>query len=482
MKGKFIRLTEKKRKIFLVVVVLVAVAALAGGIAFFTLHKKGNGGNPFGGQGMGQPGNALSGNVVGVSGVISVGVTEETFDVENLTTELEIEEVYISSEEEISAGDKVLKLDEESVAEAREELEATLREAELAYRAGAIEYEQNKITAEYDYQTALLEGEQAEEVYNETVASLKDALEEAQEALEDAQEDIAEYESYVNDDSYKTYFKVDEYKALYEENYNLLVEKMDEWGVSWEQVTGGGGFGGSDYSYAGILRSLYSVLEQNGKDLEEAESEYEDAVLNASFELQTLQLKLPSLEQAVTEAQENYEVQAGEAKLTYEKALASAERAESDYETQLEKIESDYKTLESTYEDAKENLELFESSVGDGYFYASGSGTILRTMVRAEQNLTQDAVIFMYSNPEEMTVTVSVDQSDIASLNVGDDANVMDGTGNNYEGSITQINPVTASDSRTNVTYSVTVQLAGEVSALSANDSVTVVFGMTAKE
>ena len=133
------------------------------------------------------------------------------------------------------------------------------------------------------------------------------------------------------------------------------------------------------------MASLYSILEQNLKDLEEAEDKYEDAVTNASFNLQTLQLKLSSLQQAVTEAKENYEIQQAQAKLTYETSLSGAERAESDYNTTVEKVKSDLAALKSTYEDAKENLELFESSVGDGYFYASEDGTILRTMVRAEQ-------------------------------------------------------------------------------------------------
>ena len=138
----------------------------------------------------------------------------------------------------------------------------------------------------------------------------------------------------------------------------------------------------------------------------------------------------------------------------------------------------------STYEDAKTNLELFESSVGDGYFYASEDGTILRTMVRAEQDLTSDAVVFAYSNPKELTVTVSVEQSDIAKLTVGDSAYVQSSAGSGFTGVITAIDPVSSSSSRTSVTYSVTVQITAEdeENSLSANESVTVVFGMTDEE
>ena len=495
---KQIIFSQKKNKKW-IIVALVLVLTLGGGslAAVVVLHRNGNRSE------LSMPGNmaglTFTEDMTAASGVTNVGITEETFDVENLTTELKIEEVYVASGEEITAGDKILKLTEDSVEEARKELERALEDAELAYRTGAIEYEQNLITAEYTRDSAILTGQQAKDVYDETVASLQSAVTRAEEELQDAEDDIAEYESYVNDGSYKSYFRVDEYQAIYDENLKALTDKMDEWGISWSQVTGSGGgstqlsvdvsgnnaqpqSGGT--SNASILASLYSILEQNLKDLEEAEDKYEDALTNAAFELQTLQLKLSSLQQAVTEAKEDYEIQLAQAKLTYETSLSGAERAESDYNTTVEKAKSDLAALKSTYEDAKENLELFESSVGDGYFYASEDGTILRSMVRAEQTLTSDAVVFVYSNPKELTVTVSVDQSDIAKLIVGDSAYVQSSAGSGYTGVITAIDPVSSSDSRTSVIYSVTVQInvEDEEDSLSANESVTVVFGMTEEE
>lgn len=495
---KQIIFSRKKNKKWIIIALVLVLTLSGGSVATVMILHKNSSRSEFT-----LPDNLAGLNftedMIAASGVTNVGITEETFDVENLTTVLEIEEVYAASGEEVTAGDKILKLTEDSVEEARKELERALEDAELAYRTGAIEYEQDLITAEYTRDSAILTGQQAKEVYDETVASLQSAVTRAEEELQDAEDDIAEYESYVNDGSYKSYFRVDEYQAIYDENLKALTDKMDEWGISWSQVTGSGGgstqlsvdvsgnnaqpqSGGT--SNASILASLYSILEQNLKDLEEAEDKYEDALTNAAFELQTLQLKLSSLQQAVTEAKEDYEIQLAQAKLTYETSQSGAERAESDYNTTVEKAKSDLAALKSTYEDAKENLELFESSVGDGYFYASEDGTILRIMVRAEQALTSDAVVFVYSNPKELTVTVSVDQSDITKLTVGDSAYVQSSAGSGYTGVITAIDPVSSSSSRTSVTYSVTVQInvEDEEDSLSANESVTVVFGMTEEE
>ncbi len=489
MKGNFLAPNKeksgKKKKVILISISLITILVIVGGVAFFMLRKGNTMEFPFSQGGFGNmmgmgTGFTMTGDMVAASGVISVGVTEESFDVENLSEGLTIEEMYVTSNAEIQAGGVVLKLTEESVAEAREELQETLTDAELAYRAGTIEYEQSKITAEYEYNVALLSGEQAQSIYDETIADLANSVERAKQELAEAEEQIAEYRSYVDDGSYRSHFKIDEYQALYDENLEVLKAKMEEWGVDWSQVTGG--MGVAPNSEAWVLSKLYQVLEQNAKDLEQAQSDYEDAVENAAFELQTLLLNLPSLKRAVAEAEESYETQIGQAKLTYEKAMASAERAQSDYETAIEKAESDFDTLKSEYEDAKENLELFESSVGDGYFYASGNGTILRTMVRAGQKLSSNSTVFMYSNPQEMSITVSVDQTDIAKLNVGDEVYIQSEAGTGYEGTISQINPVTSSESRTNVTYNVTVTLSGDTQALSANESVTVVFGVTLED
>lgn len=501
---------KQKKKIIIISVSLIVVIVVAVGVAIYFVRRGNAMQNPFGQGGSGQAGfTGFAGfqgaeGMLSATGVISVGITEESFDVENLTTGLEIEEIYVASNDSVEAGTKVAKLSEESIAEAREELEQVLKEADLAYRAGAIAYEQNKINAKYDRDSTVLDGEQAKEVYDETIADLLSNLERAQEELTDAKEQIAEYESYVNNDSYRSYFKVDEYQAIYDETLQVLVDKMDEWGVSWSQITGGGMSGGSGvpgdsgipgnsgdvrtsvsggdsglYSqYVSVLSSLYKVLEQHLQNLEQAQSDYEDAVANAAFELQTLQLKLPALEQAVLEAQQNYDTQVLQAKLTYETSLSNAEHADSDYETDLQKAESDYETLKSDWEDAKENLELFESTVGDGYFYASNSGTILRMMIREGRELTSESIVFMYSNPEEMTVTVSVDQTDIAQIALGDTAFVQSAGYGSFEGIVTELNPVSNSDSRTSVTYQVTVTLSGETGTIPANTSVTVIFGM----
>ena len=71
-------------------------------------------------------------------GTTSIGIISEEFEPDYIETELYIDEVYVSAEDEIQEGDQILKISEESIEEAREELEGETERVDLAYRAGLI--------------------------------------------------------------------------------------------------------------------------------------------------------------------------------------------------------------------------------------------------------------------------------------------------------------------------------------------------------
>ena len=117
--------------------------------------------------------------------------------------------------------------------------------------------------------------------------------------------------------------------------------------------------------------------------------------------------------------------------------------------------------------------------MGDGYLYTQEGGTVLMLMAQEGRSLAGGSMIFAYSNPKQLSVSVSVSQNDIAKLSVGETATVLLEEHGSYSGIIETINPVSASNSRTSVTYTVTVNLQGDVSGLEANLTANVIFGET---
>ncbi|WP_418449212.1 hypothetical protein, partial [Bilophila wadsworthia] len=94
-----------------------------------------------------------------------VGMQEESFDLDYIETKLEIEEVFLSSQDEAAEGTAILKLTEESIQAARRELERKAKQAALDYRQQLLDSEEEKITAKQTLDASLARGAYASCTY-----------------------------------------------------------------------------------------------------------------------------------------------------------------------------------------------------------------------------------------------------------------------------------------------------------------------------
>lgn len=516
---------KKKQRLGMAGIILVILFVVGGSLYAFFMTRKGGtteqGEMPKGekGQFSGREGKVTA------SGTTAIGMDAVTFDIDFLEeTSLYVEEVYLSNGDEVKAGEKILKLTDESVKDAREELQNTAKDAELSYRSSVITTNQSKIQAKYTYEIAMLEAKQAEQIYNDTIAELQADVDEAKRTYDEAQEAYNELYDAIANNTLREKYEVDEKKAAYEEAHELYITKVAYWEVTEEELasntssdqsmtndtqtgtstqsaggrmqgTAGGaqGAGGmqmgkgvdqqaaADAAYRKSVLKTIQLLkdeeEEAEKEYEQAQSDYEDALESAELDLKTLLNKLETAREDLEDASLEFQKGSASAKTTYQLATATQEIAQTDYETTLTSLDESLEKLQDEKEDADENLALFEELVGDGYFYTTEAGTILMIRAQEGQALAGDDMLFAYSNPAEISVSVSVSQEDIAELAVGDTATVMISDVGNYTGTITTINPVASSDSRASVSYTVQLAMEGDVSGIEANLSATVIFG-----
>lgn len=529
---------EKKKRVgrkkLVVAVIGVGMVLTAAGVAGTIYYRQTQSGTTQenGGQWGHQGGMNMNDNLVTASGTTSIGVDAVTFAIDFLEdTSLYVEEVYVSSGDEVEAGTKYLKFTDDSIEDARSELESTVRETQIAYRSGVITTQESKIEAKYTYQQALLDAQQAQQVYEDTLASLQATLDAAEDEYTQAQDDYNEYLYKVENNTFSEDYEIETKKTAYEEAYDLYVDRVEYWELTEDELdsldsssasmsgsstttvsTGttnstdttssdssgqggaGGMMGGNGSSQAAtreeqeakadrqwILKTvalLKERMEEAEEDYEQAKEDYEDEIDGAELKLQKLLNTYESKREAYEAAQITYQNESLSAKTTYETTLAKGQTAQNDYDTQLTSLSESLEKLADAKEEAQDNLVLFESLIGDGYLYTDEAGTILMSRAEEGEVLTGGDIIFAYSNPDKITVSVAVSQDSIAQLSVGESAMVMISDYGNYSGVIESINPVASSDSRTSVTYTVEVALDGDVSALSANLTATVIFGM----
>ena len=465
----------------------------------------------------------VSGDIISATGLTSVGMNTETLKLDFLTTELYVEESYLSAGDEVDAGTKVFRISEDTLNEAKQELADKVTETDLAYRQGLIDYENDLLEAESTYKKASIEADYAQTVYDQAVADAKKTVDDLAEQVEEERELLEEYQKSESEDYYRSYYQVDELYAAYYEHFNLLMSFYEKWdietlndlygksasslslssitGSSTSSVTstgtvdtasaeaaGGSGARGSfeagssgsdsdDSEKLSVYNLLDELVTEEGEAYQTALKNYEKAKAQASAGFKKAESNLTDLEAQLVTAQTEYETSLISSKADYEVSLAESENAELVYETSKQSLEETLEGLKDDKEEAEENQQSFLGALSDGYFYTEKAGTVVISPVAADSYLSGDTLVIAYSNPETVTITAQVDQSDIARISIGEEAYVMVSGYGNYEGSVTMLNPVTQADSRTSVTYQVTVTLIGDVSDLTSSLTAYVYFG-----
>lgn len=489
--------------------------------------------------------------MVTAAGTTSVGVKAVTFEIDFLEdTDLYVEEVYLSDGDSVEAGDKYIKFTEESIADAREELESAALRAQLAYRSGQISDGESRLQAKYTYDMTMLDAQYAQQIYDDTIAQLDADYAQSAKTYEEAQQEYQEYLERVQNNSFYDDYDIANLKKACEEAKELYLERKEYWEVTEEELKSGSsenvgaagmmtlsgaagdsavpdveqdtsesvpeenagtepppqtdagenagegtpdfkdsmasaGFGGMERQGAQSERKwivkTVNLLEQEAEEAEEkyttALEEYEEEIASAELTLQKLLSRLETAREDFSDAEVSYQKQTLNAKTVYETAMAKGKTAQADYDTQLTSLKDSLDRLQDAKKEADSNLALFEALVGDGYLYTEESGTVLMLMAEEGRALAGGSMVFAYSNPEQISVSVSVNQNDIAKLYVGETASAVIPDHGSYSGVIETINPISTSNSRTAVQYTVTVNLQGDVSGLDSNLTATVMFG-----
>ncbi len=635
---------KKKRAMVIGIAVLVAAGGAAATGFYQYSQKDSEPQIPLPPQGM-----SLSESVVTATGLTSVGMAEETWELGFLEDGLYVEETYLNIGEEVDAHTPVFKVTEESLKTARRELEKKVQETALNRRQGEIIYQTGLVDAKKELDLAAVEADYAQSVYDSAIQSAQKELEELQKEAEEAQEKVEEYTASIEEDYYYTYYKVGELEATWKDNAAFLAKLYETWDVdSLESVFGGSGgkngigyvtnqvtknaVGSSDTAGtaspskgdstsqnagsqntgkgqipAGVSFSLETVVkpeeaaleatgerteeegssEESAEESTEQESTEQESTEQESTEQESTEQESTTEEETTEEAtgeepesgqnedrpdgpsggspfdeflkgggtisgndagkkmsvnvgddeikyniylamkeeadesKEAYEAaleayeeakakaQAGieeakselavrtaklseqeisfekdriEAQKEYDLALSNQQNAQMVYDTAVKQLEEDYETLKEAEETAAENLALFEETIGDGTFYTGARGTVVMNAVRANTRMTEDTLVLAYSNPDMVSVAASVDQGDIASISVGEEAYVVISGYGSFEGKVTSFNPVSSSGGSSKVTYTVNVQLEGEISGLESNLTAYLYFGLTEEE
>ena len=138
------------------------------------------------------------------AGTTQIGTSDIYPSVDTSAVDLVVEEVYAEEGSQLSEGDAILKLTDDSYQEALAYYEAAIIKADSNLTDTQLEYDQGVLEAKYTCESAQADAENAEYIRTYQTNEVEAALSDHEEALEDIDNRIAELEEGIADGSYDT--------------------------------------------------------------------------------------------------------------------------------------------------------------------------------------------------------------------------------------------------------------------------------------
>ncbi len=143
------------------------------------------GGMNMGGMSMG----GMSGGKSSKGG--SMGSTSVSTQSESSAVALVVDKVMITEGQTVKKGDVIMTITQESIDEARTALKKAVEDAELVLRQAQIEASETELSAKFDYDTRIAEGQNALSVYNAALNEIAQNISSLYSQIDDVNAQIA---------------------------------------------------------------------------------------------------------------------------------------------------------------------------------------------------------------------------------------------------------------------------------------------------
>lgn len=394
-------------------------------------------------------------------GTTTEGTILQEADFDLSASDLIVEEVYAKSGDKVAQGDALYKLSEDSVKNAADYYDEAIAEAAKKSERAVAAYQAGKLNAEYTRDASKAEANAAKENMEIKNRSKEQEAEKAKSALAEVQELIGVYQTNLEQEQYYKDAAVSEKKeasekagksaeqakqeqertaASYEEAVRSVCEKIA--GLKQDAQTASDAV--ALFEQIAELESESQALTEKKKANENAKSaweaaqkeekekeeayqaailSYEKAVSEASARKEELERSLPSLQLACTNAENAAKTEQVKNQSDCDAALLQGEYADDIYEKTVASLQADADAADRTLQELRAEQGAL-LALADGVVTANRDGRLAGILYEAGDTLISGQPLAEYLDQETLTVSVEVSQENVASLSVGDLAEV----------------------------------------------------------
>ena len=367
------------------------------------------------------------------------------------TRQLQVQEVYASVGQNVSKGDKLMKLTESSVNTIRTDLEQDVNNALLTYNKQKTQQTLSDLEDSQTLETNKSYGSYAQTQLTVTQQQLQDAVDDAQKTLDDANSDMTD----LQDELTEMQSHVTTYAKL-QENAKFSKDGTDKENEIYWWLTAA-----SAYESATDMVDTLSDNIDKQEDLIKAQQQEIDKDTTA-----------------LNDAQKAFDVGQITAQAEYDKDMLDYDNAQELYDTGTGQTALTTDEAKDDYSDAQSKLDDFDDTVKEQIIYSDYDGVITAVGPAADDYIVTDSELITVNDLDKATVTVSVDEDDMTDIAEGSSANVYcpalpDET---FTAEVTEIGDASYDTQTKTTTHEVTVTLDGETKSLFAGMTAEVTF------
>lgn len=321
---------------------------------------------------------------------------------------LTVAEVVVSVGQQVSEGDPLYLLEEDSVSDLEDELQSNVEKVKADLEAVEADQTLSKQQAKYTYDSSTAYGSYIDTEYSTTLQELQNTVDSAESTLEQAKSSLEDYRA-----------QLEEVTAAYEDAAQVL--SNCKYSLNSTDA--------ADDTYGYVYYAQLTEQAQSTAD---------------------------SLEQGKLTAAETQKLRT----LAYNTAQET-------YDIALGYLAQELSDQQETYNETLEKWNEFSTYIDGNAVCARYNGVITGVELEAGDKISTGTSLVTLYDMDEVTITVTVDEDDMTDISLGSAANIALTAypEDIFTAKVTAIGDAT-SDSSGNITYDVTVTLEGDVSGL----------------
>lgn len=475
-------------------------------------------------------------NILQAEGTTSGGTDYQLYNLNlkgtSKTGALEVESVLKSSGDEVKKGDALIKLTKDSVSDTRKILYKAVKTYKKKYTSAKLDYEEAVYDAKSDYQESLSAYSSALIDYKDSLSEYTGMVKEAKKQLDKSKKIISTYPEKIKNSKktlaakqkqlssvnkkIKKAKKQAESKAKVldtkQKSYEQAKQKYDEMSTVSRYIGDFSRENKSDISQ--LTTNVEQKLALAKKDMESKNTAYSKALKSSTSAEKTYEqynTKKTQLSNSISTLKNNISLYGTDyknaklnlnnysstynqalseettgkvsAKKTYDESVKAYKNADTVYNAAIKSAKDTLQKAKDNYTNAKARVAAFNKLISGNNVVAQMSGTLSEMSYESGDMLNSMTAIAGYSNENTLSIDVTVDQTDIGKISVGDEASVsVQNMPQTVTGKVAAIETSSSSESVSKVTYTVTVSIDNSQKMLSSGDATQVIFNQNNEE